>query len=426
MNYLGGVWMTRALLPGLRPARRRRALAHRERRLRRGNRRLRPVRGLHGGEARPARVLALAAGVVAWERHRRSLDPARIRRDRRVSRRHRSSSIACCDTSSCSRSTSPETIVQIDRAWRPRGRRAVVPLPPRRAALRGRPGARVVARRARSREEPGLQGEDVTGTRRTGGKVAVVTGASSGIGEATARLLARTGWRLRARRSPRGRAPAARDGDRWRDRGLRRRRPRTRWRRRPPRILDRHPAIDLLVNSAGILVRGTFVEAPLDEIERALTVNYLGCVWMTRGLLPGLREAARANGEAHVATIASIGGTIVFTPAAPYSASKHAQVAFSRSLRAALAAPGSRCTRSCPGSSTTPGFPHPTHLLDAARPSVRRRPRARCERGALGDRGREGRGRRAVVSVSPRRDRPGDRPDADCARPRHADYPDEP
>ena len=105
--------------------------------------------------------------------------------------------------------------------------------------------------------------------------------------------------------------------------------------------------------------RGSFVDAPLDEIERALAVNYLGCVWVTRGLLDGLREAARTSGRAHIATIASIGGAIVFTPAAPYSASKYAQVAFSRSLRASLRGTGVEVHTILPGFVTTPGFPHP-------------------------------------------------------------------
>ncbi len=197
----------------------------------------------------------------------------------------------------------------------------------------------------------------MTGALETG-KVAVVTGASSGIGEATARLLARSGWQcvLIARREDALRQLATEIGGEIvvcdvsdRDAVA----------ATTAGILGRHPSIDLLVSSAGILVRGSFVEAPLDEIERALTVNYLGGVWMTRGLLPGLREAARASGEAHVATIASIGGSIVFTPAAPYSASKHAQVAFSRSLRAALAGTGIEVHTILPGFVTTPGFPHP-------------------------------------------------------------------
>ena len=189
--------------------------------------------------------------------------------------------------------------------------------------------------------------------------VAVVTGASSGIGESIARLLARQGWQcvLVARREdilqnlareigaevePCDIADRAAVAD------------------TAARILARHPAVHLLVNGAGILVRGTFVDTPLDLIERALVVNYLGGVWMTRGLLDGLKEAARKDGRAHVANIASIGGSIVFTPAASYSASKHAQLAFSRSLRAALRGSGVEVHTILPGFVTTPGFPHPT------------------------------------------------------------------
>ncbi len=188
--------------------------------------------------------------------------------------------------------------------------------------------------------------------------VAVVTGASSGIGEATARLLAQRGWRcvLVARREDVLRELAAElDGEAEvcdvadRDAVL----------RMGERVLERHRAVNLLVNSAGFLARGTFVDAPLDLIERSLSINYLGGVWTTRALLDGLRRAAADGGPAHIVTIASVGGTIVFTPAAPYSASKHAQVGFSRSLRAALAGSGVAVVTVLPGFVTTPGFPHP-------------------------------------------------------------------
>ena len=189
-------------------------------------------------------------------------------------------------------------------------------------------------------------------------RVAVVTGASSGIGEATARLLARNGWHcvLIARREDVLAQLASELDAEYEvcdvaDRAA--------VAATTAHILERHPAVDLLVNSAGILARGSFVEASLDLVERALVVNYLGCVWMTRGLLDGIREAARTGGRAHVATIASIGGAIVFTPAAPYSASKHAQVAFSRSLRASLRGSGVEVHTILPGFVTTPGFPHP-------------------------------------------------------------------
>ncbi len=190
-------------------------------------------------------------------------------------------------------------------------------------------------------------------------RVAVVTGASSGIGEATARLLARQGWHcvLIARREDVLRSLAAEIGGEIERCDVA---DRAAVGRTTSRILERHPAVHLLVNSAGILVRGTFTDAPVELIERACAVNYLGGVWMTRGLLDGLREAGRADGRAHIVTIASIGGSIVFSPAAPYSASKHAQVAYSRSLRAALRGSGVEVHTILPGFVTTPGFPHPT------------------------------------------------------------------
>jgi uncharacterized protein len=188
--------------------------------------------------------------------------------------------------------------------------------------------------------------------------VAVVTGASSGIGAATARLLADRGWRcvLLARREEPLRALAGEiDGEvevcDVSDRSAVDETAR--------RVLERHPAVRLLVNNAGFLARGTFVDVDLDLAEQALRVNYLGGVWTTRSLLPGLRAAA-SDGAAHVVNVASIGGTIAFAPASPYSASKHAQLAFSRSLRAALHGTGIEVHTVLPGFVTTPGFPHPT------------------------------------------------------------------
>ena len=189
--------------------------------------------------------------------------------------------------------------------------------------------------------------------------IAVVTGASSGIGEATVRRLASRGWRcvLVARREELLRSLATEvDGEveafDVSDRAA--------VLAATARIRDRHPRVNLLVNGAGILAKGSFADAPLDLVEQALAVNYLGGVWTTRGLLDGLRAAADAGEPAHVVDLASTGGTIVFTPAAPYSASKHAQVAFSRSLRAALDGTGIRVHTVLPGFVTTPGFPHPT------------------------------------------------------------------
>ena len=180
------------------------------------------------------------------------------------------------------------------------------------------------------------------------GRVAVVTGASSGIGEAIARLLAGKGWHcvLVARREDRLRALADEIGgevelcdvaDRDAVDAM------------AERILARHPAIHLLVNNAGMPARGSYLTVDLNLVRRVMEVNYLGGVWCTRALLPGLRAAS--FGTAHVVNLVSVAGTTAFAPAGAYAASKHAQLAFSRSLSSALRGSGSRCTPSSPGSS---------------------------------------------------------------------------
>jgi short-subunit dehydrogenase len=73
---------------------------------------------------------------------------------------------------------------------------------------------------------------------------------------------------------------------------------------------------------------------------------------------PGLLRAGHEGG-AHVVNVASIAGAIAFPGGAAYSASKHAQVAFSRSLTAALRGTGVRVHTVMPGFVVTEGFPHP-------------------------------------------------------------------
>jgi short-subunit dehydrogenase len=188
-------------------------------------------------------------------------------------------------------------------------------------------------------------------------RIAVVTGASTGIGEATARALASEGWRcvLVARRRELLDRIATEIG------GI----------AEPCDLLDRdavvalgerlvgeHGSIGMLVNNAGALSRGTFLEIDDEELERITRLNYLSGVWLTHSLLPALRTAG-AEGGAHVVNVASIGGTIAFPAATAYAASKHAQVAFSRSLRAALRSTGIAVHTIMPGFVVTEGFPHP-------------------------------------------------------------------
>jgi short-subunit dehydrogenase len=182
-------------------------------------------------------------------------------------------------------------------------------------------------------------------------RVAVVTGASSGIGEATVRDLAGRGWLcvLVARREDKLRALAGEIGGEIEvcDVGDRRAVDAA-----AARVLERHPAVDLLVNNAGIPMRDTFAEADLDQVEHVLAVNYFGGARLTRALLPGLRTARHG----HVVNVVSIAGAIAFARSGPYVASKHAQLAFSRCLRATLRREGIAVHTILPGFVATESF----------------------------------------------------------------------
>ena len=190
--------------------------------------------------------------------------------------------------------------------------------------------------------------------------VAVVTGASSGIGEATARELSRRGWHcvLLARRADRLEAVATGIGGEWEVCDVR---DREQVDEVASRVLSRHPAVALLVNNAGVPGRGTFVSTSPETVERVLETNYLGGVWCSRAFLPGLRAAA-SLGTAHVVNVISIAGTVAFAPAGPYAAAKHAQLAFSRSLASTLRSEGIQVHSVLPGFVETEGFKPRTTL----------------------------------------------------------------
>jgi len=118
-------------------------------------------------------------------------------------------------------------------------------------------------------------------------------------------------------------------------------------------VLERHPRIDLLVNNAGMPARRGFLAADPDRIEDVIRVNYLGSVWCLRAFLPGLDAAAPSD----VVNIVSVAGTVAFPPSGPYSASKHAQLAFSRAVAAELRPRGIRVHAVLPGFVETEGFP---------------------------------------------------------------------
>ncbi|HJQ73317.1 MAG TPA: SDR family oxidoreductase [Gaiellaceae bacterium] len=184
------------------------------------------------------------------------------------------------------------------------------------------------------------------------GRVAVVTGASSGIGAEIARLLAARGDRcvLLARRPDPlqeladelgGEAEPCDVSDRAAVEAV------------AARILERHPAIDVLVNNAGIPGRTSFLAGDPEVIERLIRINYLGGVWCLRAFLPGLRAAAPSD----VVNVVSVSGVVAGPPSGPYSASKHAQLAFSRTIAAELRGERIRVHTVKPGFTETEGFP---------------------------------------------------------------------
>jgi uncharacterized protein len=181
-------------------------------------------------------------------------------------------------------------------------------------------------------------------------RVAVVTGASSGIGAAIARRLAREGdlCVLLARREDRLRDLAAELGGEYElcdvsDRGS--------VERAAAAVLERHPQIGVLVNNAGIPGRRSFLQLEPARIEEVLRTNYLGGLWCLRAFLPGLGPGS------HVVNVVSVAGTVAFPPSGPYSASKHAQLAFSRATAAELAPRGVHVLTVLPGFVETEGFP---------------------------------------------------------------------
>ncbi|HJR95944.1 MAG TPA: SDR family NAD(P)-dependent oxidoreductase [Gaiellaceae bacterium] len=188
-------------------------------------------------------------------------------------------------------------------------------------------------------------------------RVAVITGASSGIGEATARELTRRGWHcvLLARRADELERIAGEIGGEWEVCDVS---DRAQVDEVAARVLDRHPAIGLLVNNAGIAARGSFLDIDAELVERVTAVNYLGGVWCLRAFAPGLRAAR----DAHVVNLVSVAGTVAFAPAGAYAASKHAQLAFSRSTGALLAGSGIRVHTVLPGFVETEGFPQRAKL----------------------------------------------------------------
>ena len=190
--------------------------------------------------------------------------------------------------------------------------------------------------------------------------VAVVTGGSSGIGAAIARELATRSWTvvLLARREDRLRALAEEIGGEYEGCDVSDRQAVDAV---AARLRERHPALKLLVNNAGIPGRANFLDGDPERIEQVVRTNYLGSVWCLRAFLPALE----ADAPSHVVNVVSVAGTVAHPPSGPYAASKHAQLAFSRIMSSALRKRGISVHTVNPGFVETEGFPQRSVLSNA-------------------------------------------------------------
>ena len=176
------------------------------------------------------------------------------------------------------------------------------------------------------------------------GKVALVTGASRGIGAAVARALDAQGVRL---------GLASRSGD---DLGIEGAVALPCDVRDPAQLealvaatVERHGRLDILVANAGVGAYGSFLDLEPRHLEEMVDVNLKGTLYAVRAALPHLLE----SGEADVVTLASEAGRRGLPYEAVYCASKFGQVGFTRALDHELRERGVRCTSVCPGGVAT-------------------------------------------------------------------------
>lgn len=179
------------------------------------------------------------------------------------------------------------------------------------------------------------------------GKIAWVTGASSGIGEALARVLSKRGARLvlsarRAEELERVRQSCTNP-----DQHL----------SLPfdlldfsaetvtERALDHFGHIDILIHCGGVSQRGTVAETSIDVDRRIMEINYFSTVALTKAVLPTMVT----NRSGHIVVISSLSGKISTPRRSAYAASKHALHGFFESLRTEVAGDDIAITMVCPG-----------------------------------------------------------------------------
>jgi NADP-dependent 3-hydroxy acid dehydrogenase YdfG len=211
---------------------------------------------------------------------------------------------------------------------------------------------------------------------RLDGTVALVTGASSGIGAATASALARAGASVvvGARRKDRLDAlvdDIAADGgtalavecdvtDREQATAM------------VQAAVDRFGRLDTLVNNAGVMLLGPIVDAPIEEWDRMLALNVNGLLYCAHAALPHLLVAAESGPRsvADLVNISSVAGRVARLGSGVYALTKHGIGAFSDSLRQEVTKRHVRVSLIEPGAVATELS---SHVREEVRPSVMQR-----------------------------------------------------
>jgi len=181
-------------------------------------------------------------------------------------------------------------------------------------------------------------------------QVVIVTGASSGIGESTARLFSQKGARvvLASRNKIKLDALASElnlafpvPTDVTREQDLR---------NLVGQTLQKFGRIDILINNAGLLLYKPMIESSLDEIRKIMEVNYFGAVACAQAVIPTMKQ--QKSGV--IVNISSIAGRVGFPNLGYYCASKFALTGFSETLRQELKPLGILVTTIGPGTVYTP------------------------------------------------------------------------